>query len=81
MGTRSPICGIQGPRRSPVEMSEASRQANSVSVGTPVLLGHGEDDQWIGVRLGETARDILLRLGFQVSWKTYRGAEERARAV
>ena len=50
-------------------------QEISVSFGTPVLLGHGEDDQWVGVRLGETARDILLRLGFQVSWKTYRGAE------
>jgi len=70
-----PSAEYKRPRRSQVEISEASRQANSVSFGTPVLLGHGEDDQWIGVRRGETARDILLRLGFQVLWKTYRGAE------
>ncbi|KAN0083905.1 Alpha/Beta hydrolase fold [Elaphomyces granulatus] len=58
-----------------IKISDASKKTNRLSFGTPVLLGHGEDDQWISVRLGETARDILLRLGFQVLWKTYRGVE------
>jgi len=62
-------------RRSSVKISDASKKTNRLSFGTLVLLGHGEDDQWISVRLGETARDILLRLGFQVLWKTYRGVE------
>jgi lysophospholipase II len=62
--------------KSPHARAETSPEAIEQSLRTPIFLGHGEDDKWINVRLGEKARDILSRMGFPVCWKTYQGAEE-----
>lgn len=44
-------------------------------LSTPVFLGHGNDDAFVGVDLGQEARRVLDDVGFPVQWKDYRGAE------
>ncbi|KAK0669407.1 hypothetical protein QBC41DRAFT_355806 [Cercophora samala] len=44
-------------------------------LSTPVFLGHGTDDAMVDVQLGRDARDVLAKVGFQVEWKEYSGAE------
>ncbi|KAJ7033376.1 putative phospholipase/carboxylesterase [Mycena alexandri] len=38
---------------------------------TPVFLGHGTHDDRVLIKLGEQARDVLVRLGCDVQWKEY----------
>lgn len=42
---------------------------------TPVFLSHSEDDDWVDISLGKAAYDLLVELGLEVTWKTYREAE------
>ncbi|OBT63717.1 hypothetical protein VE03_06191 [Pseudogymnoascus sp. 23342-1-I1] len=44
-------------------------------LNTPVFLGHGVDDEMVGVDLGRQARKVLEQLGMEVEWKEYEGAE------
>ncbi|KAK4466618.1 Alpha/Beta hydrolase protein [Cladorrhinum samala] len=44
-------------------------------LSTPIFLGHGTDDATVGVELGRHARRVLSKIGFQVEWKEYLGAE------
>ncbi|KAK4195176.1 Alpha/Beta hydrolase protein [Triangularia verruculosa] len=44
-------------------------------LSTPIFLGHGTDDAMVDVQLGREARDVLSKVGFQVEWKEYSGAE------
>ncbi|KAJ9668768.1 hypothetical protein H2201_001013 [Coniosporium apollinis] len=37
----------------------------------PDFLGHGTADKKVWVRLGEQARDVLVQLGLDVTWKPY----------
>jgi predicted esterase len=43
---------------------------------TPVFIGHGTDDTWVNVKLGEQAYQILKNGGMEVNWKEYKGAEQ-----
>lgn len=47
----------------------------NVVQGTPVFLGHGTDDSWVDVSLGQYVRDVLVHMGMQVSWREYTGAK------
>ncbi|KAJ7188942.1 Alpha/Beta hydrolase protein [Mycena filopes] len=38
---------------------------------TPIFLGHGTHDERVMIKLGEQARDVLVRLGCDVQWKEY----------
>ena len=40
------------------------------------FLGHGRDDVYVDVELGEGAARVLEGMGYEVVWKTYEGAEE-----
>jgi predicted esterase len=63
-------------------MSSWSRSAERRLTGTslpvlstPIFLGHGTDDAFVGVELGRQAHCVLRDVGFQVEWKEYSGAE------
>ncbi|KAF3939565.1 hypothetical protein ABW19_dt0200654 [Dactylella cylindrospora] len=43
---------------------------------TSVFLGHGTDDAFVDIKLGLEVRDILGRIGYQVEWYQYEGAEQ-----
>ena len=43
---------------------------------TPVFMGHGSDDAYVGVELGREAVDVLGSIGLNVEWKEYEGAEQ-----
>lgn len=43
---------------------------------TPVFLGHGIDDAYVDVILGNQARRALTEMGLAVRWKEYSGADE-----
>lgn len=38
---------------------------------TPVFLGHGDADEKVPVRLGETAAAVMRSAGYKVHWKSY----------
>ncbi|KFY40146.1 hypothetical protein V494_03619 [Pseudogymnoascus sp. VKM F-4513 (FW-928)] len=42
---------------------------------TPVFLGHGVDDEMVGIQLGRQARKTLEHLGMEIKSKEYNGAE------
>ncbi|KAK7407838.1 hypothetical protein QQX98_010009 [Neonectria punicea] len=43
---------------------------------TPVFLGHGIDDAYVDIELGQQARHVLTQIGLTVEWKEYSGAEQ-----
>ncbi|KAK4099979.1 alpha/beta-hydrolase [Parathielavia hyrcaniae] len=42
----------------------------------PVFLAHGTDDAYVDVELGRQAADVFKKVGMQVSWTEYSGADE-----
>ncbi|KAH7253594.1 Alpha/Beta hydrolase protein [Fusarium redolens] len=53
----------------------SSTQSRERLLSTAVFLGHGTDDAYVDVELGREARNILIRVGFEVEWREYQGAE------
>ena len=45
-------------------------------LSTPVFLGHGADDAYVDVELGQQAKAVLEQAGMRVQWKQYSGAEQ-----
>jgi lysophospholipase II len=43
----------------------------------PVFLGHGADDEWIDVTLGQAVRDSFKKAGCNVLWKEYTGGNDQ----
>jgi phospholipase/carboxylesterase len=46
-------------------------EAASVNRDLPILMCHGTRDGIVPMNLGESSRDALAELGYQVEWKTY----------
>jgi lysophospholipase II len=42
----------------------------------PVFVGHGTDDAYVDVKLGQQATLVLSQAGLPIEWKEYSGAEE-----
>ncbi|KAF3911032.1 hypothetical protein AA313_de0203107 [Arthrobotrys entomopaga] len=55
---------------------EEDYKSGAIFEEIPVFLGHGIDDVWISINDGRHVRDTLSRIGFEVAWKEYTGAEE-----
>ena len=66
------VKGMMTPLKGTVAWSLTS----SLLLSTPVFLGHGADDGVVDVELGREATRALNRIGFNVEWKEYSGAEE-----
>lgn len=50
-----------------------SPKASHSAITTPILLGHGSLDEKVVPSLGESVRDTLRDIGFNVQWKAYEG--------
>ncbi|KAE9364648.1 alpha/beta-hydrolase [Stipitochalara longipes BDJ] len=60
-----------------VEFSDLARLLTSLSesttpaIKTPIFLAHSKDDEIVPFKLGNELRQIMKRLGFDVTWKQY----------
>ncbi|KAK3362108.1 Alpha/Beta hydrolase protein [Lasiosphaeria ovina] len=45
-------------------------------LSTLVFLGHGTDDAYVDIELGQQAKQVLVQAGFKVEWRDYSGAEQ-----
>ena len=52
--------------------AELERETTAASRATPVLMAHGSLDPVIDFSFGTLSRDLLLRAGYQVAWRSYR---------
>jgi phospholipase/carboxylesterase len=46
-------------------------EASAANKQIPILMCHGTQDQVVQLGLGEQSRDLLVKLGYAVEWKTY----------
>ena len=46
-------------------------ERSTANASIPVLMAHGEHDPLVGVDRAIASRDTLLRLGYEVDWRTY----------
>lgn len=46
-------------------------ERNPANAGVPVFMGHGTQDDIVGIEQGRKARDALQALGHQVEWHDY----------
>lgn len=53
-----------------------AREASAASKATPILMCHGVHDDVVPLQAGERSCAVLRRLGYEVSWKTYRMQHE-----
>jgi len=49
----------------------ALSEATTPAIKTPIFLAHSEDDEIVPFKLGNELRQIMKRLGFDVTWKRY----------
>lgn len=52
---------------------ESVPEGLSVVEGTPVFLGHGDEDDSVPLRLGKMSAECLGKMGMGVEWREYRG--------
>ncbi|MGC4115256.1 MAG: alpha/beta hydrolase [Myxococcales bacterium] len=51
--------------------SKTAAERNPANDGVPVFLGHGTQDDIVGIERGREAREALQALGHQVEWHDY----------
>lgn len=54
----------------PLRASLAS-EASAANRDVPILMCHGTHDGVVPPALGETSRDILVKLGYRIDWRSY----------
>jgi phospholipase/carboxylesterase len=48
-----------------------TKERNAVNQDTPIFIGHGMVDNVVPLKAGTTARDQLIKLGYDVDWHQY----------
>jgi phospholipase/carboxylesterase len=51
--------------------SMLASEAYPANADVPIMMAHGSWDNVIPIRLAQTSRDLLTRLGYRVRWHTY----------
>ena len=46
-------------------------EASAANRDVPILMCHGAHDGVVPLSLGETSRDILVKLGYRIDWRSY----------
>ncbi|CAK7215662.1 hypothetical protein SCUCBS95973_002551 [Sporothrix curviconia] len=69
---------LTAPLRQHLQLQKAAAgDADTSVLTTPVFLGHGRDDAYVDVQLGQQVRQLLADAGFaSVEWHDYEGAEQ-----
>lgn len=72
------IAPLQQHLRKRQTIDEAGQSLKTTSVlTTPVFIGHGRDDAYVNIELGQQAHQLLTDVGFTaVEWRDYEGAEQ-----
>lgn len=52
---------------------ESAPRGLSMLEGTPVFLGHGDEDDSVPLRLGRRSAECLGKMGLDVEWREYQG--------
>jgi len=50
---------------------QISKEHSKVNLQTPILVNHGTHDPVVSMKFGKNSADLLIDLGYQVTWKTY----------
>jgi phospholipase/carboxylesterase len=50
---------------------QVAREASAANRATPILMCHGRQDGVLPMQLGAASRDLLLQLGYPVTWREY----------
>lgn len=51
--------------------ASVANEASAANRDVPILMCHGTHDGVVPPALGETSRDMLLKLGYQIDWRSY----------
>jgi phospholipase/carboxylesterase len=51
--------------------ASVANEASAANRDVPILMCHGSHDGVVPPTLGETSRDILLKLGYHIEWRSY----------
>ncbi len=46
-------------------------ERHAANARTPIFMAHGSEDDVVGITRGAAARDALLALGYDVTWRSY----------
>ncbi|NNF51777.1 MAG: carboxylesterase [Gammaproteobacteria bacterium] len=72
-GLRYPekLAGIMGLSTYLPHTEDTADERVSVNHGTEIFMAHGVHDDVVALSLGSDSKDVLLDLGYEVTWKTY----------
>ena len=73
LGLRHPsrLAGIVGLSTYLPEASRVHAERSEANRNTRVFMGHGLHDPMISLRVGDTSRQLLEKLGYPLTWRTY----------
>ena len=70
--TRDPVTNVIRCAQELVSLEDVENASiDKSSIGTPIFIGHGDKDEKIKPALGKNICDVLQKIGFAVSWKSY----------
>lgn len=52
-------------------LDKVKNERHTANHNTPIFMGHGTMDPVVAIERGKKSRDLLIELGYSVTWKTY----------